>query len=127
MQSATDRRSALSAEQSETDGLAGVVTPPGYRPVRYPGAQPTAKRRGSGMLDCFLFFLHQENGFHGEEILSDGEFLIELHCEQKIAIVFPFNLFGRGQVAVQKARAKCGTCTLFLKEVGLNIKTLENS
>ena len=71
--------------------------------------------------------LHQENGFHGEEILSDGEFLIELHCDQKIAIVFPFNLFGRGQVAVQKARAKCGTCTLFLKEVGLNIKTLENS
>ena len=76
-----------------------------------------------GKIDFSL--LHEENGFHGEEVLASEEFLIKLYSEQNVAIVFPFNLFTNGQNAVLGARAKCGSCVLFLKEAGLNIKTLE--
>ena len=66
----------------------------------------------------------EKDGYHGEERLGDGEFLIELYCEQKMAISFPFHLFGQGQNATSSARAKCGSCSLYLKEAGLNIKSL---
>ena len=75
-----------------------------------------------GKIDFSLLSL--KDGFHGEEILSDGEFLIELYSEQKIIIAFAFHLFKNGQNAIAGARAKCGSCSLFLKEAGLNIKVL---
>ena len=76
-----------------------------------------------GKIDFSL--LHLKDGFYGEEILSDGEFLIELYCEQKIFIAFPFFLFGQGQSAISSARAKCGSCSLFLNEVGIKIKEIK--
>ena len=66
----------------------------------------------------------EKDGYHGEEKLTDGEFVIELNCDKSTLIVFPFKSFGQGQSAVSSARAKCGSCSLFLKQVGIIIKTL---
>ena len=72
----------------------------------------------------FLSDIVEKDGYHGEERLADGEFLIELNCNEKTVITFPFHLFSQGQNAMLSARAKCGSCSLYLKEVGLNIKSL---
>ena len=66
----------------------------------------------------------EKGGYHGEEKLVDGEFVIELNGTEKIMIAFPFSSFGQGQSAVTSARAKCGSCSLFLKQAGINIKSL---
>ena len=66
----------------------------------------------------------EKDGYHGEEKLADGEFVIELNGTEKIMIAFPFSSFGQGQSAIANARAMCGSVSLFLKQVGVIIKTL---
>lgn len=78
-----------------------------------------------GQID--LCALQEKDGYNGEEILSNGEFLIRLFDNEQTAISFPISSFGVGESAVAKARAKSGTCALFLKQVGVNVKSLENS
>ena len=72
----------------------------------------------------FLSDILEKDGYHGEEKLADGEFVIELNCAKPTVIAFPFSSFGQGQSAIANARAKCGSCSLFLKQVGVIIKTL---
>ena len=64
----------------------------------------------------------EKDGYHGEEKLADGEFIIELNCAEISVIAFPFSSFGQGKNAVACARAKCGSCSLFLKQAGIKIE-----
>lgn len=64
----------------------------------------------------------EKDGYHGEEKLADGEFIIELNCAEITVIAFPFSSFDQGQNAVACARAKCGSCSLFLKQAGIKIE-----
>ena len=72
----------------------------------------------------FLSDIVEKDGYHGEEKLADGEFIIEFNCAETTVIAFPFRLFGQGQNAVARARAKCGSCSLFLNEAGIKIKEI---
>ena len=77
-----------------------------------------------GKIDFNTF--EEKDGFHGEEKFEDGQFVICFFDSEQTSIIFPFSLFGYGENAVKNARAKCGSCALFLKGVGVNVKTLEN-
>ncbi len=70
--------------------------------------------------------LQDKNGFLGEERLSDGEFIIALYDKSETVIAFPFNAFKNEPSAVKSARAKSGSCCLFLISVGVRVKMLEN-
>lgn len=71
--------------------------------------------------------LKKVGGFHGEVKLDNGEFAVLFYDFDQTKVVFPFSKFGQGQNAVKSARAKCGSFVLFLEDVGLDIKPLENS
>ena len=64
------------------------------------------------------------DGFHCEEKYTDGEFQIVFFGERQIILSFPVSSFGGGENGFKLARAKCGSCVLFLKNQGLNIKEI---
>lgn len=68
--------------------------------------------------------LENRNGYHGEEILSGGEFVLRFYASEDVKIVFPFYRFGEGESAIKSARAKCGSLALFLAERGVVVKRL---
>ena len=71
-------------------------------------------------------WLQNYNGFHGEERLGDGEFTITLFTKPETIIVFPFSAFKNECDAVKSARAKCGSCCLFLQGFGVKEKIFIN-
>ena len=69
----------------------------------------------------FEKMLPDENGYFGKEDYFNGEFTITFYST-KDKIVFPVCHFGSGENALKGARAKSGSCLIFLKEVGIKIK-----
>ena len=65
-----------------------------------------------------------ENGYFGEIDYFNGEFTITFYSTQD-KIVFPISCFGNGENALKGARAKCGSCLIFLSEVGIKIKEFQ--
>ena len=65
-----------------------------------------------------------KDGFSGEERYFDGEFQIVFYGERQVILSFTVNSFGGGENGFKLARAKCGSCALFLKNQGLKIKEI---
>ena len=66
-----------------------------------------------------------KNGYFGKEDYCNGEFAITFYSTQE-KIVFPVSRFGVGENALKGARAKSGSCLIFLKEVGIKIKEFQD-
>ena len=65
-----------------------------------------------------------KDGFWGEEIYQDGEIKIIFHSTLD-EIVFPISRFDALKTdALKNAKAKSGSCALFLMQKGIKIKTL---
>ena len=64
------------------------------------------------------------NGFCGEEKMSDGEFTITLFTAPETVIAFPFSAFKNEVDAIKSARAKCGSCCLYLQAVGIKVRQI---
>ena len=81
-------------------------------------------KEGIYYADGFFSFenlIADENGWYGEERYENGEFLISFYSV-KAQIVFSISRFGVGEDAVKKARAKSGSCLIFLREAGIKVK-----
>ena len=68
--------------------------------------------------------IYYADGFFSfENLIADenGEFLISFYSV-KAQIVFSISRFGVGEDAVKKARAKSGSCLIFLREAGIKVK-----
>ncbi|MBQ7372989.1 MAG: hypothetical protein IJW64_00260 [Clostridia bacterium] len=65
-----------------------------------------------------------EDGFYGEELYENGEIKIVFYSTLD-EIVFPFSRFDSLKTdALKNAKAKSGSCALFLLQRGIKIKTL---
>ena len=62
-----------------------------------------------------------DKGYFGKEEYENGEFRITFYSTLE-QIIFPVSHFGIGENALKSARAKSGSCLIFLKEFGVLIK-----